>query len=474
MKRIIVIITFLLAGVLLLSQPIIEFETLVYDFGRIKEEEGPHGFDFKFSNTGDESFRLIRVKAGWGCTVPSWSTDEILPGQTGVISVQFDSNNRPGSFSKSIKVNTSIDDKTIKLITKGFVKATPGKLRKKIGPLDADKDQINFGEMFFGARQTKRIKIHNTKEDTMYISLTGEYNGIEIEVEPAILYPANYGELVVHFNSGNRDFGKMTDMIQLNIEFANKKQQGYLVLNTNIIEDFSALTQHEKANPPKIKISVNNKTFMIKDLTPDELRTEVIEIENMGTRDLYIRNIQSLDDKFSIDPSKFIVKPGKKSSFNINVTPDTGVNKLKSIITIISNDPKQSIISFTIIGKVDLPEGSSNKKIANDIRVEKAANIVKSFKGKDELIILDVRTEEEYNNGCVEDAVNVDFNNSNFRKILKSMDKQKTYLVYCQSGIRSKKAVSFMSEMGFKEIYHMHEGIEGWKALRLKLTDPNK
>jgi len=51
-------------GLLLLAQPIIEFETLIYDFGRIKEEAGPHKVDFKFSNTGDEPFRILKVKAG--------------------------------------------------------------------------------------------------------------------------------------------------------------------------------------------------------------------------------------------------------------------------------------------------------------------------------------------------------------------------------------------------------------------------
>ena len=64
MKKIIIIVFFLLTAVILLSQPIIEFETLVYDFGRIKEEEGPHKVDFKFSNTGNESFRIINVHAG--------------------------------------------------------------------------------------------------------------------------------------------------------------------------------------------------------------------------------------------------------------------------------------------------------------------------------------------------------------------------------------------------------------------------
>ena len=351
--------------------------------------------------------------------------------------------------------------------------STPGKLRKSIGPLDANKDQVNFGEMFLGTTQTKIVKIHNIKEDTMYISLAGEYEGIEIEIEPTILNPANYGEIVIHFNSENRDYGRKTELIQFKIEFANSKQQGHLILNSNIVEDFSILTPDEKENLPEIKIPVK-KTLMIENLIPGELATEVIEVENIGTRDLYIRNIQSLDEKFTIDPTAFIVEPGKKSSFNINVTPDTRMNKLKSTITIISNDPNQSVINFTIIGKVDLPEGSSSKYIADDIQIEKAAKIVKSFKGNGKLIILDVRTVEEYSNGCLEDAINIDFYSSDFKKILKILDMGKTYLVYCQSGIRSKKAVDLMSEIGFKNIYHMHEGIEGWKAKRLKLVDPNK
>ena len=64
MKKIITVIFLLFICALLQSQPIIEFETLEFDFGRIKEEEGPHQIDFNFSNTGDELFRLLNVKAG--------------------------------------------------------------------------------------------------------------------------------------------------------------------------------------------------------------------------------------------------------------------------------------------------------------------------------------------------------------------------------------------------------------------------
>lgn len=64
MKRLFVIFILLSIWMVLLSKPKIEFETLEYDFGRIREEASPCEFDFKFSNTGDEPFRLIKVKAG--------------------------------------------------------------------------------------------------------------------------------------------------------------------------------------------------------------------------------------------------------------------------------------------------------------------------------------------------------------------------------------------------------------------------
>ena len=64
MKKVFVFIILLLAGSMLLSQPKIEFENFEYDFGEIKEENGPHKVEFKFSNTGDKPFHLIEVKAG--------------------------------------------------------------------------------------------------------------------------------------------------------------------------------------------------------------------------------------------------------------------------------------------------------------------------------------------------------------------------------------------------------------------------
>ena len=64
MKRKIAFIIISCIWALLLAKPVIKFETLEYDFGRIKEEGSPHRVDFKFSNTGDEPFKILKVSAG--------------------------------------------------------------------------------------------------------------------------------------------------------------------------------------------------------------------------------------------------------------------------------------------------------------------------------------------------------------------------------------------------------------------------
>jgi len=358
------------------------------------------------------------------------------------------------------------------LIIKGFVIATPGKLRKKIGSLEATMNSIHFDNTFMGSRQTQIIKIHNAQEDTLYISTAKIPDGFEVEINPSVLNPAGYGELIIHFNSQNMEFGKNSDIILFDIDQSDKKQKGKVYIISNVIEDFSVLTQQELTNSPKI--SVQHKTLNLSNLNPGELHTEVIEIENIGTRELYIRNIQVSDKRFSVTPAKFIVNPGEIGSFNVSVTPNDTINRLKTIVTLISNDPVQSITKITIIAEVNLAEGYSTNTLINDVQIEKAAKIIQNYDGKDNFAIIDVRTKEEYDAGYIKSALNIDYNSSDFEKMLSILNKQKTYLIYCHSGVRSKKAANLMKKKGFGEIYHMYEGIEGWKERQLKLSYPDK
>lgn len=69
----------------------IEFKTDVIDYGTI--EKGANGVrTFEFTNTGQAPLIITSVKSTCGCTVPEKPEAPIMPGESGVIKVKYDTN----------------------------------------------------------------------------------------------------------------------------------------------------------------------------------------------------------------------------------------------------------------------------------------------------------------------------------------------------------------------------------------------
>lgn len=78
------------------------------------------------------------------------------------------------------------------------------------------------------------------------------------------------------------------------------------------------------------------------------------------------------------------------------------------------------------------------------------------------VVILDVRTPEEFNTGYLAGAINMNYNAPDFADQLARLDRSKIYLVYCLSGGRSGNAGKLMSEKGFNTVYTLKGGISSW------------
>jgi rhodanese-related sulfurtransferase len=77
-------------------------------------------------------------------------------------------------------------------------------------------------------------------------------------------------------------------------------------------------------------------------------------------------------------------------------------------------------------------------------------------------ILIDVRTSNEFESGHIKNAKNIDIYSSNFQNELEKLDKEKPYYINCQSGGRSRSAVSQMKKLGFKKVYGLEGGISSW------------
>ena len=82
--------------------------------------------------------------------------------------------------------------------------------------------------------------------------------------------------------------------------------------------------------------------------------------------------------------------------------------------------------------------------------------------------ILDVRTPEEFKEGHIKNAINMDWQGEHFVHNAEKLDKNKAVLVYCRSGKRSKSAADKLREIGFKNIYNLDGGYLSWSAEELK------
>ena len=87
-----------------------------------------------------------------------------------------------------------------------------------------------------------------------------------------------------------------------------------------------------------------------------------------------------------------------------------------------------------------------------------------AFKTNSDAILLDVRTPEEYNEGHLPGALNIDIMGYEFHEKVGELDAGKTYFVYCKAGGRSGNAMRYMNANGFDKVYNLKGGIIAWNG----------
>lgn len=97
----------------------ITFTELEHDYGTV--QKGGNGVcEFVYKNTGKAPLMLTNVRSSCGCTIPSWSKEPLMPGQSAVIKVKYNTNN-VGPINKSITVESNATQQRTVLKIKGNV-----------------------------------------------------------------------------------------------------------------------------------------------------------------------------------------------------------------------------------------------------------------------------------------------------------------------------------------------------------------
>jgi len=105
------------------------------------------------------------------------------------------------------------------------------------------------------------------------------------------------------------------------------------------------------------------------------------------------------------------------------------------------------------------PTGTPATSVKN-VDASEAAKLLGENK---KIVVLDVRTPEEFAAGHIAGATNINFNGPKFKEQVAALDKSKPYLVHCAAGGRSAKAREILKELQFQSIYHLDGGLKAWE-----------
>ena len=101
------------------------------------------------------------------------------------------------------------------------------------------------------------------------------------------------------------------------------------------------------------------------------------------------------------------------------------------------------------------------------LQAQQAAQWLESDKN---VVVLDIRTADEFRTGHLKNAVNVDYTAPDFEQQLAKLDRSKPYLLHCALGGRSTKALPVLQKLGFKDVRHLDGGIQAWQNAKLPVV----
>lgn len=124
---------------------------------------------------------------------------------------------------------------------------------------------------------------------------------------------------------------------------------------------------------------------------------------------------------------------------------------LLSIFTILSIQCKEAQTSETL-NATNLNEGQETA-----IQILNKSDFKKAIAGQN-VQLVDVRTPEEFSEGFIEGAININIYDKTFADKISKLDKSKPVYVYCRSGARSQSAAKQMQQLGFTSIIDLKGG----------------
>lgn len=328
-----------------------------HNFGAFHEDEGTVECVFRYVNTGDTDLCITAARTSCGCTIPHYSREAVAPGDTASVTVSYDPTGRPGRFSKNVYIDMNTEPVRTTLAISGVVIGAPVTLGQRY-PVETGTDlRLSRGAVMAGdvkAAHTKSVFVeaYNASTDTLRPEIVRSPRFVKAVWMPEAVAPGEQTSLVCHVSAADTGtWGLVADSIEIR-PTSGAPEAFTLPVTVVVTEDFSRLTDEQRAKAPVVEAAADRLDFGVVERTGGVLE-RTVELTNAGRTPLEIRRVYTLDDGVDATASRTRLKPGKSAVITVRVDPsELRGSLLNSKINVITNDPSRPNLTLRAVGQL--------------------------------------------------------------------------------------------------------------------------
>lgn len=324
-----------------------------YDFGLMKEADGPKSGSVRFVNSGPEPIAVVGARPSCGCTSVDFSDEPVAPGDTAVISFTYDPYGRPGKFDKSIRVYIGEND-SYKIGIVGNVLGTPESLNQmyphEAGPLRLSDIRINAGEMTTGTSRNFFIRAYNQTLDSVAPAWKVDNPALVVNCSEPKIGPGDIAVFALFFNASDvNEMGDISIPFTIWSDSSDKATAQEVEFVAKVTPDFSKWTPEQVDNGPRCYLLPAKLDVGI--LTGDGSKAISFLVENQGKGKMNLFRITPKSDAVSVKRKPTQIKPSKAEEVKLTLLleriPEGPFNIPVEVIT---DDPLHPVSTLSIVG----------------------------------------------------------------------------------------------------------------------------
>lgn len=337
---------------------VLEIDKTVHNFGDIIHKSGPVSCTFTLKNTGDKPAVIYNVTSTCGCTNVEWTREPIRPGQSGKISVTYSNDEGAYPFDKTLTTYISDLKKPLLLKVRGVCIDTPKPLEElypvSYGPFALRESTLKCGNMEQGGQKSEAVMVANTSDRPVKIEFADVDKNLSVSVSPNPIPARSTAEMSFTVKADRSIWGKKTYHATPVIngkEYRNNEGREYISIWAFTKENFSHLSQDEKARGPRP--TFNESTYSFGKIKRGETVHASFTFKNDGKECFCVYKVNADAKKWSHSTIP-AANPGEKVTFRVHLdTSGLPVGEHLTIVTLTTNSPLRPIVNLFIAGYIE-------------------------------------------------------------------------------------------------------------------------